>query len=168
MLWLRGWWCVSRAQEHGARSGIGVGAGVCLGHEAFQVVLEHLYGVAHKAGRTLGCVLRKEVDTGVVDWESGVPRSWAESGCCTTLGESHCWGGGKRKKICFSVVLGFTGGRSRWGLVWGGNMNCPHDSLCSSWYNIYSLAFIWRICGLMINLLGNMEMLWYLRKDFHF
>ena len=48
---------------------------VCLGHEAFEGGLGHLYGDTHQAGGTLGCVFRKKVKTRDVDWESWLPRS---------------------------------------------------------------------------------------------
>lgn len=45
---------------------------ICLGHEAFEGVLGHLYSDAHQAGGNLGCVFRKKVKTIGVYWESGV------------------------------------------------------------------------------------------------
>lgn len=48
---------------------------VCLGHEAFEGVLGHLYSDAHLAGGILVCVFRKKVKTIDVDWELEVSRS---------------------------------------------------------------------------------------------
>lgn len=50
-----------------------------LTHEAFECGLGHLYGDAHQAGRILGRVFRKKVNTGDVDWGWGVLRSRTES-----------------------------------------------------------------------------------------